>query len=207
MNSVSTLRSALAAVALSLPLAGFAGGHSITKDLDQVTVKQDGKEVVITRNQEHRACPPFCVQPIQIAPGVETLGELEVLSYLKRMSDGDDSILVVDSRTPEWLARGTIPGSINVPWTRISAESATAWDTNAADTFREEIAKFGVADHKGMLDFSGAKTLVLFCNGAWCAQSATNVKTLLKHGYPADKLKWYRGGMQSWTDLGLTVAK
>jgi rhodanese-related sulfurtransferase len=31
--------------------------------------------------------------------------------------------------------------------------------------------------------------------------------TLLKYGYPADKIKWYRGGMQNWTALGLTTVK
>jgi hypothetical protein len=30
---------------------------------------------------------------------------------------------------------------------------------------------------------------------------------LLKFGYPAHKIKWYRGGMQNWSNLGLTTAK
>jgi len=190
---------------LALPLAADAG--SISKDLDQVVVKHAGKSITVTRNQEHRPCPPFCVQPMHVAKGVETIGELEVLDYLSKMSAGDDSIMVVDSRTPDWVARGTIPGAVNIPWTRISVSSAEAWDTNAADTLMEALEEMGVTKNKqGFLDFSSAKTLVLFCNGAWCGQSATNIKTLLKHGYPAEKLKWYRGGMQSWTDLGLTTS-
>jgi hypothetical protein len=28
---------------------------------------------------------------------------------------------------------------------------------------------------------------------------------LLALGYPAHKIKWYRGGMQSWKSLGLTT--
>ena len=208
MDLKTPIRSLFAFAALALPVAAFAaGGHAISKDLDQVMVKHQGKSVTITRAQEHRNCPPFCVQPMKVASGVETVGELEVLDYLAKAAAGDDSILVVDSRTPEWLVRGTIPGSVSVPWTRISVESASAWDDTAADTFRDELVRFGVTDNKGILDFSNAKTLVLFCNGAWCGQSSVNVKTLLKHGYPADKLKWYRGGMQSWSDVGLTVAK
>jgi hypothetical protein len=31
--------------------------------------------------------------------------------------------------------------------------------------------------------------------------------TLLNFGYPAHKLKWYRGGMQDWEILGLTVVR
>ena len=30
-----------------------------------------------------RPCPPFCIQPMVAAPGVETLGELELLTFLE----------------------------------------------------------------------------------------------------------------------------
>ena len=50
-----------------------------------------------------------------------------------------------------------------------------------------------------------AKTLILFCNGAWCGQSPTNLRALMDLGYPAHKLKWYRGGMQAWEQLGFTT--
>ena len=50
--------------------------------------------------------------------------------------------------------------------------------------------------------FDNAKTVVMFCNGPWCGQSPTNIKGLLKIGYPANKIKWYRGGMQDWEVLG-----
>ena len=56
-------------------------------------------------------------------------------------------------------------------------------------------------------NFSNAKTLVLFCNGVWCGQAPTNIKSLLRIGYPPSKLKWYRGGMQNWEVLGLTSIK
>jgi rhodanese-related sulfurtransferase len=48
---------------------------------------------------------------------------------------------------------------------------------------------------------------VLYCNGIWCGQSPTNIRQLLALGYPAHKLKWYRGGMQSWKALGLTTVE
>jgi rhodanese-related sulfurtransferase len=31
------------------------------------------------------------------------------------------------------------------------------------------------------------------------------IKALLEVGYPAEKIKYYRGGMQAWTSLGLSV--
>ena len=49
-----------------------------------------------------RPCPPFCIQPAILAPGVETIAEREVIDYISKMSAGDNSILVVDSRTPDW---------------------------------------------------------------------------------------------------------
>lgn len=212
----------LVAALVGMTLAGWATAADhvkISSTIESVTVKHDGKEVVIKRSGDKEAhipdaytkvsreCPPFCVQPMQVAPEVETVGELEVLGYLKRIADGDSSILVVDSRTPEWIARGTIPGSVNIPWNRISIESQGAWEAAAgADTLSETLTKqLGARLADGKWDFSAAKALVMFCNGAWCPQSSINIKTLIKLGYPPSKLKWYRGGMQDWVSLGLTT--
>jgi hypothetical protein len=30
---------------------------------------------------------------------------------------------------------------------------------------------------------------------------------LIAMGYPANNLKWYRGGMQDWVSVGLTTVK
>jgi rhodanese-related sulfurtransferase len=54
-------------------------------------------------------------------------------------------------------------------------------------------------------DFSGAKTVILWCNGSWCGQSPRAIRGMIKHGYPKDKIKYYRGGMQAWQALGLTT--
>jgi rhodanese-related sulfurtransferase len=185
----------------------------ITPDMAAVDVMHGGKKITISRNQDEkntvnpsfartsRKCPPFCIQPSTLAPGVETIGELEVLDYLKKMADGDDSILVVDSRTPDWVKKGTIPGSVNIPWTSLNpARGADPISISEILTGR-----FGVKEQEGLWDFSAAKTLVMFCNGMWCGQSPNNIINLLKFGYPADKLKWYRGGMQDWEILGLTT--
>ena len=53
--------------------------------------------------------------------------------------------------------------------------------------------------------FSQAKTLVLWCNGPWCGQSPTAIQGLLSIGYPRDRLRYYRGGMQLWRIFGLPV--
>ncbi|MGD8570515.1 MAG: rhodanese-like domain-containing protein, partial [Gammaproteobacteria bacterium] len=38
-------------------------------------------------------------------------------------------------------------------------------------------------------------------------QSPTAIKNLLALGYPAEKIYYYRGGMQAWQSLGMTVYK
>jgi rhodanese-related sulfurtransferase len=206
-----------AILALAIPLSAPAADRlkvQITAELATVTVMHNGKPVTIRRNQNRdstvdpafartsRECPPFCIQPAVLAPGVETIGELEVLEYLKRHSDGDDSVLVIDSRTPDWVKRGTIPGSVNIPWTTLNVARSDPF--TIADTLEE---RFGAQQLEGLWDFSNARTLVLFCNGMWCGQSPSNIRSLLRIGYPAHKIKWYRGGMQDWSILGLTTVK
>ena len=184
----------------------------ISKTLSSVSVKHNGKSVTIKRDQNQKAtviadfaktsrkCPPFCIQPSTLAPGVETVAEVEVIGYLDRVHNkGDKSVLVIDSRTPNWVAKGTIPGSISVPWTILkNADPLSVMDV---------MDKFGASENQGIWNFSNVKTLVLFCNGMWCGQSPNNIKQLLKMGYPAHKIKWYRGGMQNWANLGLTMVK
>jgi rhodanese-related sulfurtransferase len=205
----------IAAAALTLPFATSMAADlkvKITPDLPSVTVKHNGKDVTIQREQSKdatvikafaktsRPCPPFCIQPSVLAPGVETIAEVEMLDYLKRMSDGDDSILVIDSRTPDWVKRGTIPGAVNLPWTTLNISKSDP--LTIVDTLEKH---FNVKAQEDLYDFSNAKTLVMFCNGMWCGQSPNNIKSLLKIGYPAHKIKWYRGGMQDWAILGLTT--
>jgi rhodanese-related sulfurtransferase len=216
------LTNALVTAALLVGLSGTGvtlAENKIAADLESVDVVHNGKNVTITRAEQKSAtlpkgyektsrhCPPFCVQPMQVLPGVETIGELEMLGYLKRMSDGDKTIMVVDSRGPEWVARGTIPGSVNVPWRTINTDMGGmfAQDEEAEGLDTVLVETFGATQNDSGWDFSNAKTLVLFCNGIWCGQSSINIRTLAKLGYPSDKLKWYRGGMQDWVSVGLTT--
>ena len=186
----------------------------ITPEISSVEVLHKGKPVKIERNQDNkntieadyaltsRPCPPFCIRPIELAPGVQTIGELEMLDYLVEAGKSGSKILVIDSRTPDWVAKGTIPGSVNIPWTLLKE------DTSDPITIAGVLEnRFGAIDEEGLWNFSEVKTLVLFCNGMWCGQSPRNIQTLLKYGYPADKIKWYRGGMQNWEALGLTTVK
>ena len=219
MNTIKTL---IATSIISAALLASAGTRAtdkpavgMTPDMTSVSVRHNGKETSITRNQDQkntvnpafaktsRKCPPFCIQPAVVAPGVDTIAELEMLDYLSKMSAGDNSILVIDSRTPDWVKKGTIPGAVNIPWTALNP----AKGADPISIGEILVDRFGVKELEGLWDYSNAKTLVMFCNGMWCGQSPNNIKNLLKFGYPADKIKWYRGGMQDWEILGLSTAK
>ena len=138
----------------------------ITPNMMDATVMHGGKSVKIMRDQNNKAvvnpafaktsrpCPPFCIQPIVLAPGVETLGEREIIDYLVKMSNGDKSILVLDSRTPDWVQKGTIPGAVNIPWTALNP--AKGADPISIGEIMED--RFGATSLEGLWDYSNAKT-------------------------------------------------
>jgi rhodanese-related sulfurtransferase len=202
----------LSALAFNVSAEEGAGGTAvnITRAIASVNVKHGGADVKVERNQDtsavieagfaktSRPCPPFCAQPIIVADGVKTIGEAELVEFMQGPMAGGSGILV-DARTPDWHAKGTIPGSISVPYTDVGK--------NADDISLEDaMESFGVKKTDDKWDFSGAKSLVLWCNGPWCGQSPAAIKGLIAHGYPATKLIYYRGGMQMWKIFGLTVS-
>ena len=192
---------------LVFPFSAFAADVMISSEMKSVDITLNGESFTIMRNQEpgkihplyettHRGKP----QPIILAPGVETLGELEFIDFMVK-AQNDKSILVIDTRTAGWYADLRIPGAVNIP--------NSIFD-DRDDAVFEMITTFGVEEKDdGSLDFSNAKTIVAYCNGYWCGQTPMLIKnaefSLLNMGYPPEKLKYYRGGMQAWTSLGLTV--
>ncbi|MBP0482072.1 rhodanese-like domain-containing protein [Sagittula salina] len=188
----------LAAVLIGLAGGAFAQEVGIARDMVAVEVPTPGGPVTIERIQDpentlsgewartSRACPPFCIQPIEVAPGVTTIGELELIEMLR-----DPDVPVIDSRTPDWYAGGSIPGAINIPY----------------EFVLDELGQLGCeADFDGW-DCTEAKRVAMFCNGLWCGQSPTAIRNMLEVGYPAERIFYYRGGMQTWRMLGLTVTE
>ncbi len=151
-----------------------------------------------------RPCPPFCIQPMYpFAPAkIATVTELDMIHAARDIKAGDKSMLIIDARTPGWVKKGTIPGAINVPFTKLNAKALAKDPMAVVDVLT---STFGVKDMDGVLNFDGAKTLYLFCNGSWCGQSPAAIKALMVMGYPHHKIKYYRGGMNDWKLLGLTT--
>lgn len=195
---------------LLLPAASFAENKvGITKDLKSLEIKYAGKTVVIERIQDtknkltngfaktSRVCPPFCIQPITIHPDVKTVGETELLAFIDNEVQNSKGLLI-DARLPDWFEKGTIPGSINIPFSIL--------DGGMENDHAKKILKLlGATETGDEWDFGNVQSLMLFCNGLWCGQSQQAIKNLMLMGYPTKKLFWYRGGMQSWQLLGLTV--
>ncbi len=224
----------LSAAALTLALAStsaLALDVKITQDLDSVPVHHGDDFISIKRIQDQsnvltggftktsRKCPPFCIQPLVVAPGVTTVAELELLKFIDKKLEVGEGVLI-DARTPSWFQKGTIPGSINIPFTNFDPEKSAAElaevlvklnvkkKGGGGGSFVDSIMGLFSGDANAAdnpWDFSQAKHVALYCNGMWCGQSPRAIKNLLALGYPADKIYYYRGGMQSWQSLGLTV--
>jgi len=195
-----------------------------------VTVQNNGKDYLVKRmipkickeipinnnmlwtgNYANKKVPEACkstyvhtkgkLLPMHLDDDLETYGELEVLATLKEMRT-NKNLLLIDSRNEEWYEYRTIPGAINMPFRYFKYRDDYEFHFDYA------LKHLGVVkDKEGAYDFSYAKTLVLFCNGPWCSQSPSMIFSLLEIGYPAEKLKWYRGGMQDWLSAGMTSTR
>jgi rhodanese-related sulfurtransferase len=205
------LSSVATSIALTFLLsAGVAQAEevAISPDVATIAFEAMGQSFAITRDQDleatikgefartSRACPPNCIQPMRALRNVETVGELEVLKFLQDKVAAGSGVLL-DVRVPEWFAKGAIPGAVNVPFATMEADNP----------FRNDIlAALGATPTGGeTFDFSQAVSLVVYCNGPWSDQSLRVVRALREAGYPADKLNYYRGGMQDWLMLGLST--
>lgn len=185
---------------------------NITKELPYIDIKHKKRIVRIERVQDNannidgafsktsRPCPPFCVQPVKVAPGVKLVAEIELMDFLlSEVAEGAG--MLIDARVPSWNSKGTIPGSFNVPFTVCSAPDDDP-ELIAA------MAKFGVTRGRfGGWDYRKVKDLMFYCNGPWCGQSPRAIKGLLSKGFPPSKMTYYRGGMQLWQVLGLNTVK
>ena len=69
------------------------------------------------------------IQPISLAPGVRTVGELEVIEHVRAGRP------LVDCRLPQYVERGTIPGAVNIPHGEIVERMAELDEANPTVLF------------------------------------------------------------------------
>ena len=185
-------------------LLANANISEIVEGVPSIKVDTEGETYTIQREQKpdsyltntyaltSRPSPPFFVQPFSVDEGIETFGELELLDFIAEKKG-----ILIDARLPNWFNKSAIPTAVNMPFKTFLS------DTPEREVFLKELGV--ISTKNGKHDFSSAKTILLYCNGAWCGQSPTAIHALIKLGYPKEKMKYYRGGMQSWQLLGLTT--
>ena len=158
----------------------------IDTDTQFVVKNRDGSETVIRRVMTPCAKNKGWLQPLVPVPGVHPVGEIEVLNAMN-----DRDAMVVDMREPQDRINGTIPGSHHIVYTEVAAR----------------LNELGCSKKDGKWDCGQAKKVFAFCNGPVCPQSPTAIKAMVRDGFPADKIYYYRGGMLDWDALGLTSVK
>jgi len=91
-------------------------------------------------------------------------------------------LVVIDARkTSDREEAGWIEGSIGLP----------NYDTNA-ETLQKHIA-------------SKSTPVLFYCNGVKCGRSVDSSKIAVSQGY--EKIYWFRGGWEEWTQKGMPVSR
>lgn len=196
---------------ISLPVHAQNASVGITPDMFSFKATVGGKAIEIKRNQDtknrlinsftktSRPCPPFCIHPMKAAPGVETVGEIELIDFLKTHVEPGTGLLI-DARLSQFYNKGSIPGAVNIPFNLFSPKENPYID-------KIRLVLGGVKTSNGDWNYDNALSLMLFCNGPWCDQSPRAIKNLIAAGYPPQKLFYYRGGMQNWQAMGLNITR
>ncbi len=191
------MKKLLMAISLGLMVQGVAFAQAkeiavgtplnIQKDVSSVTIKTDDGPITITRKMTPCAKNGGVLQAVVPQPGVHPVGEIEILQALQDRGNS----MVVDMRETSDRVKGTIPGSVGIPYTEVASR----------------LNELG-CERKGQAwACAQAKKVYAFCNGPVCPQSPIAIAAMVREGFPADKIYYYRGGMLDWDALGFTVIK
>lgn len=185
--------------------AGKYDKVKITPEIAYIYVYHKGKAVKIHRIQDTKNKltgeyaktyrPGQDIQPIKMQKDIQTIGEVELLHFLKEKVNRKKGLLV-DLRTKKYYQKESIPGAVNIPF-------ATKNNHEKMKKILKVLGAKRLAD--GTLDTTNARTVAFYCHGLWCAKSSKFIKEFLKLGYPAEKILYYRGGFQMWKILGFTT--
>jgi rhodanese-related sulfurtransferase len=183
------------ATALSTLLAfGITAAQAETENLqlwdkmNEVTVELEDGPFSITRVKTAPALIKGYLQPMIPAEGVTPVGEIELIQAI-----GQKDSMIVDMRMKDHVIQlGTIPGSINIPYTEVAMN----------------MDQFGCDKNGDGWECANATTKVYaFCNSSTCPQSPSGIRVMIREGYPANLIYYYRGGYQDWTIHGLTTVE
>jgi len=193
----------------TMATANKYGKVKITSDISYVLIYHKGKAVKIHRIQDtkhrligeyakiSRPCPGQCIQPISMGDDIETIGEIEVIKFIKEKVNPSKGLLI-DVREKSLYGKETIPSAVNIPYSIHNNDEAL-------DKLFVALSMKKTSD--GSWDGREALELIFYCNGLWCDKSSKFIRIFVDRGYPADKIKYYRGGFQMWKILGFTTIK
>lgn len=179
----------LSALALIVPPARAEGPEllKIIGQEKQFVVQTPTGPFTITRTMTVCARNKGFLQPLVPLPGVTPVTEIEVLHALN-----DAGTMVIDMRDGDEPLEATIPNSYNI----------------AFNEMEDRLDELGCTRRgKGPWDCAKASRIVAFCNGPVCPQSAVGIASMVRAGFPANRISYYRGGMMDWEALGLTTVK
>jgi rhodanese-related sulfurtransferase len=187
--------------------AGEFDTVKITPDMSSVFVYHKSKAVKVYRIQDtsHKLTgeyaktyrPGTFIQPIVLNNGAKTIGEVEVLKFMKENVNKKKG-LIIDVRDKEAYAGESIPSAVNIPVKIIKNDSA----------IHKIFESLGMSKNSdGSWSEHNAMNLVIYCDGLWCKKSTEMINILIQRGYPAEKILYYRGGFQMWKILGFTTIK
>ena len=170
--------------------AAFAADENIQlwDKMKEYTVELEDGPFTITRIKTPPAIIKGYLQPMVPAEGVTPVGEIEMIEAM-----GKPDTLIVDMRQQDHVLQlGTIPGSINIPYTEVAIN----------------MDRFGCEKSSEAWNCDGATAKVYaFCNSSTCPQSPNGIRAMIREGYPAELIYYYRGGYQDWTIHGLTTVE
>jgi len=195
-------------LSLILTIGVYPGQYDkvkITPEMAYIYVYHKGKAVKVHRIQDtkHKLTGEYAkqyrpgqnIQPIKMHKDIQTIGEVELLHFMKTKGN-DKTGLLIDIRPKKSYQKESIPSAVNIP--------ASIKDDKVK---LEKILKVLGAKRSddGSLDTSKAMQVAIYCNGLWCDKAPAFIKTFLDLGYPAEKMLYYRGGFQMWKILGFTT--
>lgn len=75
----------------------------------------------------------------------------------------------------------------------------------AGETRTQILKALGARAFDDIYNFADAQMLMVYDNGPSQNDAGVLIAHLLEVGYPPEKIRYYRGGMQVWSVLALTV--
>jgi hypothetical protein len=169
---------------------------SITERLNSITIFYENQKIEIKRTPKSpkHTCPPFCIQPMNIK-GILTVGELEVLDFIKGLN-GKEARLLIDIRKNKQFKQHTIPGSINIPYSMLKDHSKYQ---------QQVLSLLGGKKYGDKWVFKSVPKLLIFGASNEKDDARKAINTLLKLSYPNTKIYYYRAGIEGWSNLQLTL--